>query len=80
MYAPQNLSDVTTGLASYVEVIRRLRQDLHILMQGDLLAEQFDKLNIDNHSTPSKDPRQWLNTCFDHIEKAAEALKAGTGA
>jgi hypothetical protein len=72
MYTPQNLSDVMTELASYVEVIRRLRKDLHV--QGDPLAERLDKLNLDN-STSSKDPRQWLNTCFDHIEKAAEALR-----
>jgi hypothetical protein len=76
MYAPQNLLDIATELASYIEVIQHLRSCLHIFLQGDALTEQLGKLNLSNHSAPLKDPRQWYNACFDQIQKAVDALKS----
>jgi hypothetical protein len=76
MYTPQNPLDVATGLASYVKVIRHLRQYLQVLLHGDTLTEQLDKLRLDNDSAPSRDPWQWYNTCFDQIQKATDALKS----
>jgi len=75
MYPPQNSSEVATELASYVEVIRQLRQYLHVLWQGDV-SEQLEKLSLNNHSALLKDPRKWFNTCFDQIQKAAEVLNS----
>jgi len=75
MYTPQNPSDVVTELASYMEVIQHLRQYLHVLLHGDILVQQLDKLNLNNNSAPSKDSWQWYNSCFDQIQKAADALK-----
>lgn len=76
VFPPQNTQNVATELLAFQAVIRRLHTSLAMFFFEPSIDAQLQALNLSRDNTPSggKGSRKWFDTCFEQIDKAAQAL------
>ncbi|KAF8077948.1 hypothetical protein FPV67DRAFT_1685322 [Lyophyllum atratum] len=76
LYTPQDPSDISTELDSFIEIIDNLRATVLVLLQEPTLAEQMEAMSLKSTGVSQKDPKKWFEACFIQIRKAVDTLKS----
>ncbi|RDB21366.1 hypothetical protein Hypma_011600 [Hypsizygus marmoreus] len=76
LYTPQDPSDISTELASFLKVIQRLQSTLTPFFKESALVEQMEALSLQGSIVSRNNPEKWFEICFDQIRKAAQSLES----